>query len=126
MSSIPLSRILQTKKTNGELEKEQYDKQMVNNSVILYICFFFSALILCPKDHHFVFSLVKNVYSLCVRKSRKRFEFHLIGLFWIIAHFYFAHFRPVIFGFLLTSHIRQFPGEENSIQFILFYSASWF
>lgn len=30
MSSIPLSRILPSKKTNGELEKEQFDKQMVN------------------------------------------------------------------------------------------------
>lgn len=46
MSSIPLSRILQTKKTNGELEKEQFDKQMVNNSLfslskkfIICICF---------------------------------------------------------------------------------------
>lgn len=29
MSSIPLPRILQAKKTNGELEKEQFDKQMV-------------------------------------------------------------------------------------------------
>lgn len=30
MSSIPLPRILQAKKTNGELEKEQFDKQMVS------------------------------------------------------------------------------------------------
>lgn len=30
MSSIPLPRILQTKKANGEFEKEQFDKQMVN------------------------------------------------------------------------------------------------
>lgn len=45
MSSIPLSRILQTKKTNGELEKEQYDKQMVNNSVVLVIYVFFSLLL---------------------------------------------------------------------------------
>lgn len=29
MSSISLPRILQAKKTNGELEKEQFDKQMV-------------------------------------------------------------------------------------------------
>lgn len=29
MSSIQLPRMLQTKKTNGELEKEQLDKQMV-------------------------------------------------------------------------------------------------
>lgn len=45
MSSIPLSRILQTKKTNGELEKEQYDKQMVNNSVVSVIYVFFSLLL---------------------------------------------------------------------------------
>lgn len=30
MSSIPLPRILQAKKTSGEMEKEQFDKQMVN------------------------------------------------------------------------------------------------
>lgn len=37
MSSIPLSRILQTKKTNGDAEKEQFDKQMVNISTLFSI-----------------------------------------------------------------------------------------
>lgn len=30
MASIPLPRILQAKKTTGELEKEHFDKQMVS------------------------------------------------------------------------------------------------
>lgn len=37
MSSIPLSRILQTKKTNGDADKEQFDKQMVNIQFYLYL-----------------------------------------------------------------------------------------
>lgn len=33
MSSIPLPRVLQAKKTNGETEKEQLDKQMVSAQI---------------------------------------------------------------------------------------------
>lgn len=63
MSSIPLSRILQTKKTNGELEKEQFDKQMVNNSS------FFPQ----QKNHHMHLlpngSRVRNVFVFSYKNS---------------------------------------------------------
>lgn len=39
MSSISLPRILQTKKNSDDLEKEQYDKQLVNILCLIYIHF---------------------------------------------------------------------------------------
>lgn len=40
MSPIPLSRNMQTKKSNGEADKEQFDKQMVNILCLLHFNFF--------------------------------------------------------------------------------------
>lgn len=55
MSSIPLSRILAAKKTNGELEKEQFDKQMVN---IVQFCFYiYSGFLLLVFAYFSLFSL---------------------------------------------------------------------
>lgn len=85
MSSIPLSRILATKKTNGELEKEQFDKQMVN---IVQFCFYiYSGFLLL------VFAYFVSLLSVCFAQieNTMRFPSNRVVATYVNHHPFYVH-----------------------------------
>lgn len=74
MSSIPLSRILQTKKTNGDAEKEQFDKQMVNiqNALFSLNKCYFNRIIVYSQNDSTCWSPVVDRIHFKSKKKKKR------------------------------------------------------